>query len=37
VRDGTLAGQAKEHVTTAAAMYGDMGMTHWLEQLEKDE
>jgi len=28
--------QAKEHLTTAAAMYGDMGMTYWLEKLEKD-
>ena len=29
-------GQAKEHLTTATAMYGEMGMTHWLETLEKD-
>jgi hypothetical protein len=28
--------QAKEHLTTAAAMYGEMGMTFWLEKLEKD-
>jgi class 3 adenylate cyclase/tetratricopeptide (TPR) repeat protein len=25
-------GQAKEHLTTAMAMYREMGMTHWLEQ-----
>jgi tetratricopeptide (TPR) repeat protein len=29
-------GQAEEHLTTATAMYGEMGMTHWLETLEKD-
>ncbi len=28
--------QAQEHLTTATAMYGEMGMTHWLEQIEKD-
>jgi hypothetical protein len=28
--------QAKEHLMTAAAMYGDMGMTYSLEKLEKD-
>ena len=28
--------QAKAHLTTAAAMYGEMGMTYWLEKLEKD-
>jgi class 3 adenylate cyclase/tetratricopeptide (TPR) repeat protein len=27
--------QAQEHLTTAAAMYGEMGMTYWLEKLEK--
>jgi tetratricopeptide (TPR) repeat protein len=27
--------QAQEHLTTARAMYGAMGMTRWLEQLEK--
>jgi tetratricopeptide (TPR) repeat protein len=27
--------QAREHLTTARAMYGEMGMTHWLERLEK--
>ena len=26
---------AKEYLTTARAMYGEMGMTHWLEKLEK--
>ena len=25
----------QEHLTTATAMYGEMGMTHWLEKLEK--
>ncbi len=29
-------GQAKVHLTTAAAMYGEMSMTYWLEKLEKD-
>jgi class 3 adenylate cyclase/tetratricopeptide (TPR) repeat protein len=29
------ADQAREHLTRAAVMYGEMGMTHWLEQLEK--
>jgi len=24
------------HLTTAAAMYGEMGMTYWLEKFEKD-
>ena len=28
--------QAQEHLTTARAMYGEMGMTYWLEKLEKD-
>jgi hypothetical protein len=23
--------QAQEHLTSATAMYGEMGMTHWLE------
>ena len=27
--------QAKEQLTTATAMYGEMGMTYWLEKLEK--
>jgi hypothetical protein len=26
-------GQAQEHLTAAAAMYGEMGMTYWLEKL----
>lgn len=26
--------QAQEHLTTATAMYGGMGMTYWLEKLE---
>jgi hypothetical protein len=26
--------QAHEHMTTATAMYGEMGMTYWLEKLE---
>jgi hypothetical protein len=26
--------QAQEHLTTARAMYGEMGMTHWLEKVE---
>ena len=28
--------QAKEHLTTVAAMYGEMGIAYWLEKLEKD-
>ena len=28
--------QAQEHLTTARAMYGEMGMTYWMEKLEKD-
>jgi hypothetical protein len=28
--------QAQEHLTTATAMYREMGMTHWLEKLAKD-
>jgi tetratricopeptide (TPR) repeat protein len=28
--------RAQEHLTAARAMYGEMGMTYWLEQLEKD-
>ena len=27
--------QAQEHLTTARTMYGEMGMTYWLEKLEK--
>ena len=27
--------QAQEHLTTAAAMYAEMGMTYWREKLEK--
>jgi len=27
--------QAQDHVATATAMYGEMGMTHWLENIEK--
>ena len=27
--------QAQEHLATARLMYGEMGMTSWLEQLEK--
>jgi tetratricopeptide (TPR) repeat protein len=27
--------QAQEHLTTATVMYREMGMTHWLEKLEK--
>ena len=27
--------QAQEHLATATAMYGKMGMTYWLEKLEK--
>jgi tetratricopeptide (TPR) repeat protein len=27
--------QAQEHLTTAAAMYGELGMTYWSEKLEK--
>src|SRR5437867_341580 len=29
--------QAQEHLTTATAMYSEMGMTYWLEKLEKGE
>jgi len=28
--------QAQAYLATAGAMYGEMGMTYWLEQLEKD-
>ena len=28
--------QAQEHLTTAAAMYRDMGMTYWLEKAEAE-
>jgi hypothetical protein len=28
--------QAREHVTTATAMYREMGMTYWLEQAESE-
>jgi hypothetical protein len=27
--------QAQEYLTTATAIYGEMGMTYWFEQLEK--
>jgi tetratricopeptide (TPR) repeat protein len=27
--------QAQEHLTSATAMYGEMGMTHWLESLTR--
>jgi class 3 adenylate cyclase len=33
-RDGKRE-QAQEHLTTATAMYRDMGMTYWLEQAEE--
>jgi sugar phosphate isomerase/epimerase len=26
--------QAQEHLSTATTMYGDMGMTYWLEKAE---
>jgi hypothetical protein len=26
--------QAQEHLTTATTMYGEMGMTYWLDSLE---
>jgi hypothetical protein len=26
-------GQAQEHLTTARAMYGELGMTYWSKQL----
>jgi len=28
--------QAQEHLTTATAMYRDMGMTYWLEKAETE-
>jgi hypothetical protein len=28
--------QAQEHLTTARAMYREMGMTYWLEQAEAE-
>ena len=28
--------QAQEHLTTATAMYGEMGMTYWLEEYRKE-
>ena len=28
--------QAPEHFITATTMYGEMGMTYWLEQAEAD-
>lgn len=28
--------QAQEHLTTAATMYRDMGMTYWLEKAEQE-
>ncbi len=28
--------QAQDHVTTATAMYRDMGMTYWLEKVEAE-
>ena len=27
--------QAQEHLASVRAMYGEMGMTYWLEKLEK--
>jgi hypothetical protein len=27
--------QAQEHLTTATAMYREMGMTYWLEKVEQ--
>ncbi len=27
--------QAQKHLSTATAMYGEMGMTYWLEKIEK--
>ena len=27
---------AQEHLTTAGAMYGEMGMTFWLQKLDED-
>jgi hypothetical protein len=27
--------QAQEHLSTATAMYGEMGMTYWLGKLDK--
>ena len=29
--------QAQERLSTATAMYGEMGMAYWLEKLEKGE
>jgi hypothetical protein len=29
--------QAQERLSTATAMYDEMGMTYWLEKLEKDD
>jgi tetratricopeptide (TPR) repeat protein len=29
--------QAQEHLSTATAMYGEMGMTYWMEKLEKGD
>jgi hypothetical protein len=28
--------QAREHLTTATAMYRDMGMTYWLEKADAE-
>jgi tetratricopeptide (TPR) repeat protein len=28
--------QAREHLTTAATMYGEMGMTYWVEKVEAE-
>ncbi len=28
--------EAQAHLTTATTMYREMGMTHWLEQAEKE-
>jgi hypothetical protein len=28
--------QPQEHLTTAMTMYGEMGMTYWLERLERE-
>jgi hypothetical protein len=29
-------GQAQEHLTTGAAMYGEMGMWFWLERAQEE-
>jgi hypothetical protein len=28
--------EARKHLVTAAAMYGEMGMTYWLENVEAE-